>query len=209
MTRVKICGITDPEAAQAAVEAGADAVGFVFAPSRRRVTADQAAAIAWSLPPFVARVGVFVDADRGRILEAVEACGLSAVQLHGDEPPELCAALPVPVIKAVRVSGGQSLQGLERYRVSAFLLDAYDPTRPGGTGRTFDWSLAAGVARVHRIVLSGGLTPANVAAALEQVRPYAVDVSSGVETDGRKDPAKIRAFVEAVRRWDAGGGGRR
>jgi phosphoribosylanthranilate isomerase len=203
VTRVKICGISDVGAARAAADAGADAVGFVFAPSRRQVTVEQAAAIASTLPPFVARVGVFVDASRERILEAVAACGLSAVQLHGAEPPDLCAALPVPVIKAVRVAGARSLQALARYRVSAFLLDAYDPHRPGGTGRTFDWGLAAEAARAHRIVLSGGLTAANVASALQRVRPYGVDVSSGVETDGRKDPDKIRAFVEAVRRWDA------
>ncbi len=208
MTRVKICGIWEPDAARAAAEAGADAVGFVFAPSRRRVTVEQAAALAAILPPFVARVGVFVDETRERILEAVAACGLSAVQLHGDEPPELCRALPVPVIKAVRVADARSLEALGRYRVSAFLLDAYAPGSPGGTGRTFDWDLAAGLGREHRIILSGGLNAANVTDALARVRPYGVDVSSGVETDGRKDPAKIRAFVEAVRRWDAREDGR-
>lgn len=201
MVRVKICGISDVGSALVAADAGADAIGLVFAPSRRRVTVEQAREIASVLPPFVTKVGLFVDEDRERIEEIVGACGLDAVQLHGREPPEFCAALRVPVLKAIRVKDATSLQAMSTYRVAAFLLDSYHPETAGGTGRSFDWTLAAQVSRSARVILSGGLTPENVQEALDQVRPFAVDVSSGVERDGRKDHAKIREFILRVREW--------
>jgi len=202
MVRVKICGISDSATAVVAAEAGADAIGLIFAPSRRRVTAAQAREIAAALPPFVTKVGVFVDEERGRIEELIAACGLGAVQLHGAEPPEFCVGFRVPVVKAIRVKDASSLQQMTAYQVDAFLLDTFDASALGGTGRTFDWTLAIQAARTHRTILSGGMTPVNVVEALTRVVPYGVDVSSGVETDGRKDHAKIRDFIRRVREWD-------
>jgi len=202
MVRVKICGISDSATAVVAAEAGADAIGLIFAPSRRRVTAAQAREIAAALPPFVTKVGVFVDEERGRIEESIAACGLGAVQLHGAEPPEFCAGFRVPVVKAIRVKDASSLEQMTAYHVDAFLLDTFDASALGGTGRTFDWTLAIQAARTHRTILSGGMTPVNVVEALTRVVPYGVDVSSGVETDGRKDHAKIRDFIRRVREWD-------
>ena len=202
MTRVKICGISDVASALVAAEAGADAIGLVFAPSRRRVTASQAREIAAALPPFVTRVGVFVDEERSRIEELIAACGLGAVQLHGAEPSEFCAGFRVPVIKAIRVKDASSLARMGVYQVDAFLLDTFDASALGGTGQTFDWSLAVQAARTHRTILSGGLTPVNVVDALTRVAPHGVDVSSGVETDGRKDHMKIKDFIRRVREWD-------
>ncbi|MDR7554973.1 MAG: phosphoribosylanthranilate isomerase [Armatimonadota bacterium] len=202
MIRVKICGITDAAEAEAAAAAGADAVGFVFAPSRRQIDAVRARQVAAALPPFVTRVGVVVNEPLERLRALVEAVGLDAVQLHGDEPPAYCAAVAtwgVTVIKAVPVVGPLDLEGLRAYRAAAVLLDAHRPGQRGGTGQAFDWRLAAPVARVLRVVLSGGLRPETVADAVRVVRPYAVDVSSGVETDGRKDPRKMAAFVAAAR----------
>ena len=202
MVRVKICGISDSATAVVAAEAGADAIGLIFAPSRRRVTAAQAREIAAALPPFVTKVGVFVDEERGRIEELIAACGLGAVQLHGAEPPEFCVGFRVPVVKAIRVKDASSLEQMTAYQVDAFLLDTFDASALGGTGRTFDWTLAIQAARTHRTILSGGVTPVNVVEALTRVVPYGVDVSSGVETDGRKDHAKIRDFIRRVREWD-------
>ena len=202
MVRVKICGISDPATAVVAAEAGADAIGLIFAPSRRRVTAAQAREIAAALPPFVTKVGVFVDEERGRIEELIAACGLGAVQLHGAEPLEFCVGFRVPVVKAIRVKDASSLEQMTAYQVDAFLLDTFDASALGGTGRTFDWTLAIQAARTHRTILSGGMTPVNVVEALTRVVPYGVDVSSGVETDGRKDHAKIRDFIRRVREWD-------
>lgn len=201
MTRVKICGISDVENALVAAEAGADAIGLVFAPSRRRVTVEQAREIVDALPPFVTKVGLFVDEDPARIEEVADACRLDVVQLHGSESPGFCAALGRTVIKAIRVKDAASLAVMDGYRVAGFLLDSYHPEVAGGTGRTFDWDLAEQVSGRYRVILSGGLTPANVTEAIEKVRPHGVDVSSGVETDGRKDPAKIREFVVRVREW--------
>ncbi len=205
MTRVKICGIRTLEDARAAAEAGADAVGFVFwPPSRRYVDPAEAARIARVLPPFVVRVGVFVNEPPEVVEEVARHVGLDAVQLHGDEPPEVCARLRRRVIKAIRARNINSLREAAAYPVSALLLDTYVPDTYGGTGRTFDWSLAEAARHLDRpLILSGGLTPTNVVEAIRRVRPYGVDVSSGVERDGRKDPEKIRAFIAAVRRADA------
>jgi phosphoribosylanthranilate isomerase len=200
--RVKICGIQDEAAAIAAAEAGADAVGLIFAPSRRQVGLEQARRIAAALPPFIAKVGVVVNEPLERVRELIDGVRLDAVQLHGDEDATYCRAvceLGVTVIKAVQVAGPLEVDRLRSLPVAAVLLDTHRPGLRGGTGATFDWSLAAPLASVMRIVLSGGLSPENVATAVAAVRPYGVDVSSGVETDGRKDPAKMRAFVAAAR----------
>jgi len=204
---VKICGITSPEDARVAIDAGADALGFVFWPmSPRKVTPQRAAAIAAELPPFVLRVGVFVDMARDEMARIADTVGLDLLQLHGDEPPEALANLPRRALKAVRVGKGFESEEATRYvaHAAGLLVDTRLPGEtqlPGGSGVPFDWRLVKGLAeRVPFLVLAGGLGPANVAEAVRIVRPHAVDVSSGVETlPGRKDPAKIRAFVEAAR----------
>jgi phosphoribosylanthranilate isomerase len=200
MTRVKVCGITCAEDAASAVAAGAHALGFVFAAdSPRRVAPDAAARIIAELPPFVATVGVFVDPTRDEVLRAIDQSGVGVAQLHGDEPPELCASLPVPVLKAIRLTGPQALAQLAAYEVQAFLLDA-PSAGYGGSGTTCDWSLAAAVARELSVVLAGGLGPDNVAEAVRIVRPWAVDVASGVESaPGVKDEERMKRFVERAK----------
>lgn len=201
--RVKICGIRRPEDARAAVRAGADALGFNFWPgSRRYLPPAEAGRIVRDLPPFVAAVGVFVNAPREEIVEAVLASGVGVVQLHGDEGPEACLDLPVRVVKAVRVGSPADVAGLAVYRdagVGTFLLDA--PSAGfGGSGSTFDWSLAADARRMGRVILAGGLDPENVAEAIRAARPWGVDVASGVEVaPGVKDAARIGRFVAEAR----------
>jgi len=202
---VKICGITNAEDARLAVDAGADALGFVFwAKSPRSVDTRTARAIAATLPPFVLRVGVFVDATPEEMKRVADEVGLDMVQMHGSEPPEVVARSPRRAIKAIRVGPGFQPHDALRYdgTAAALLLDTrLDGALPGGTGRTFDWSLVRPVREgTSFLVLAGGLTPENVAEAIATVRPDAVDVSSGVESaPGRKDAAKVRAFVDAVR----------
>ncbi len=205
MTRVKICGITSSDDAAVAVDAGAHAVGFVFVPGTpRHVGAEAAERIVAGLPPFVAPIGVFVDQTLDEVLEIAARCRLQAVQLHGDEPEAYSRRIPLPVIKAIRVRNRESLQPIARYPAHAFLLDSYVEGKVGGTGTAAPWDLASDAARRARIILSGGLRPENVEAAIRLVRPYAVDVSSGVEVrPGEKDPQKVREFVAAVRRADS------
>jgi phosphoribosylanthranilate isomerase len=208
-TRVKICGITNPGDAALAVEAGADALGVVLAPSSRRVSIAEAAGALAEVPPFVARVGVFVNADAEFVAEAIERIGLTAVQFHGDETPEACAAACVPVIKAFGVGTEFALASFEPFRgsVAALLLDKQDAAKRGGTGQTFDWQVLTrnGPGGV-RLLLAGGLTPDNVGAAIRAVHPFAVDVSSGVEErPGHKDHLKVHAFMAAVRAADQEG----
>jgi len=205
-TRVKICGITRVEDGLAAVAAGADAIGLVFyPPSPRAVTPAQAEAICAALPPFVAAVGLFVDADSEQIARVLAQVPLTALQFHGNEAPLDCERFNRPFIKALRMRDETDVVAeLERFaRAQALLLDTYKAGTPGGTGESFDWQrIPAAVA--GRIVLAGGLNPDNVAAAVQQVRPYAVDVSGGVESaPGIKDHARVRAFIDAVRRADA------
>jgi len=197
MVRVKICGITTVEDALHAAASGADALGFVFFDkSPRCVTPAAAREIITELPPFITAVGLFVNEAPERIGQIVESCGLDLIQLHGDEPPEACLFPPRRVIKALRVRDAASLAGHEAYQVSALLLDAWVAGTYGGTGHTFSWEQAAKVAGERPVVLAGGLTPENVAQAVREVHPWAVDVSSGVEsTPGRKDPAKVAAFI--------------
>jgi phosphoribosylanthranilate isomerase len=202
--QVKICGITSPGDALLAADAGADAVGLVFWPgSPRRVDAAAARAIGAALPPFVLRVGVFVDAPRAELARAADEAGLDVLQLHGAETPADCAALPRRCLKALRVGPGFRPQQAEAFggAASGILLDTQAHEAPGGTGRRFDWQVAREVrARVPFLVLAGGLTPDNVGDAVRAVLPDAVDVSSGVESaPGRKDPDRVRAFVAAVR----------
>lgn len=202
MIRVKICGIRTAAEAVSAADAGANAIGLIFAPGRRQIDAAQARQIARALPPFVTKVGVVVNEPLDRLRALIDHVRLDAVQLHGDETPEDCAAVRnhgVTVIKAISVSGPLDLVALQALPVDAVLLDTHRPGVRGGTGETFDWALAAPAARLVRVILSGGLTPQNVADGVRSVHPYAVDVSSGVEADGRKDPEKIRAFVTRAR----------
>ena len=201
MTRIKICGITNPEDALAAVKAGADALGFVFyGESPRYISPENAGPIIATLPPFVTAVGLFVNEEPARINKITEQCGIDLVQLHGEESPEECNRINRRVIKAFRVKDFDSLDRMPDYKVSACLLDAWSPAAHGGTGRTFNWEIAAHAALSHRIILAGGLTPDNVASAIRAVRPYAVDVSSGVETaPGKKDHEKLTQFIQIAR----------
>jgi len=202
MVKVKICGITSLEDALTAVEAGADALGFVFySASPRQILPDQAAEIIRHLPPFVQTVGLFVNEEPATVHATADRCGLDIVQLHGEETPAYCSSIRRRVIKAFRVKDFTSLDELLRYHVAGYLLDAWSPAARGGTGQTFNWEIAAEAVRRGRpIVLAGGLTPENVAESIRQVRPYGVDVSSGVESaPGRKDAAKIRCFTELAK----------
>lgn len=192
---VKICGISDISTAIAAVETGADALGFVFAASPRRVAPEDARNIIEKLPPFVSKVGVFVNASPDEVSEIATFCGLTAVQLSGDEPPDYQVSIALPVIRALRVDNGISIPKLVDYRADAFLFDTYREGSYGGTGRTFDWNILKDIYIPKLIILAGGLSAANVCDAIRIVRPYAVDVSGGVETDGHKDIQKIKEFV--------------
>ena len=197
--KIKICGITNEADATAAVRAGADALGFIFyTGSPRYVEPVRVAEIVAGLPPFVVPVGVFVNAAVDEVGEICETTGIQVAQLHGDESPGYCNRLDRPLIKAFRVRDESWKSDAAAYDVAAVLLDTFAEDRYGGTGLTFDWRLVEG--SPHRVILSGGLNPHNVAEAVRRVRPYAVDTGSGVEQEpGRKDHGKIRAFVEAAR----------
>jgi phosphoribosylanthranilate isomerase len=201
-TRVKICGITNPADALAAVAAGADVLGLNFYErSPRHVSMKTAAEIANQLPPFVMRAGVFVNADEDLVTRAIGECGLSLLQFHGDETPEFCAQFGLMSMKAFRIRDAESLKELPRFQTDAYLLDAFSPEVRGGTGEKFNWELAVEAQKFGKpVFLAGGLTPENVADAVRKVRPFGVDVASGVESSpGKKDAAKIRAFIAAVR----------
>ncbi len=202
MTAIKICGITREQDALAAAHCGANAVGFVFyAKSPRAVTPARAAALMRVLPPFVTSVALFVDADVAAVKHTIAIARADLLQFHGDESPAYCRQFGVPYLKALRVRPGVDLLQYARdyHDAKALLLDAYVEGTPGGTGATFDWALIPKNLPLP-VVLSGGLTPENVTAAIEAVRPWAVDVSSGVESArGIKDAAKIAAFVTGVR----------
>ena len=214
MTRVKICGIRDKNHALAAVEAGADFIGLVFAPSKRQVTPTQACEIASAVKKSsdaTKVVGVFVNAPASQVNEIADFCALDCVQLSGDESWEYCREVVEPVIKAIRIdqqspaelcaelSTGGKLLPSQRFIA---LLDSQVEGKYGGTGKSFNWNLAQQVAKRFPVIIAGGLDPKNVARLIETVRPWGVDVSSGVETGGVKDIAKIKAFIEAVRKAD-------
>lgn len=204
MIKVKICGITNPQDARAAVEAGADALGFVFyRKSPRFAQPDVVKAIVAALPPLVLPVGVFVNEEAATVREIMDQCGLALAQLHGEETASYCEALGRPVLRALRLRGPGDLLALAEYKgraqVRGFLVDAYSEEY-GGTGQVADWGLASEAAKSAKILLAGGLTPDNVREAVQRVRPYGVDVSSGVEASpGKKDHAKVRAFVQSAR----------
>lgn len=201
MTRTKICGITRMTDAKAAIEAGADAIGLVFyAPSPRAVPIARAAEIARSVPPFVSVVGLFVNPDIDWVRKVLREVPLDHLQFHGDEDAEFCGTFNTPWLKAIRVSGMEDVvKGFDRYRrARGLLVDAYHPDRYGGTGQVFDWALIP-EQRPMPLVLAGGLTSGNVAEAIRQVKPWAVDVSGGVEVaKGIKDAERIQAFIKEV-----------
>jgi len=214
VTHIKICGIGDAAHALAAVEAGIDFIGMVFAPSRRQVTptkAYQIASIVKRSSNTVGIVGVFVNMPATEVNKIADFCGLDWVQLSGDEPWEYCREIAKPIIKAVRIgqqsseeisaelTTGAKLLSTQRFTT---LLDSQVEGKYGGTGLTFNWKLAQQVAKIFSVIIAGGLNPENVAQAIEIVVPWGVDVSSGVEVEGVKDVAKIKAFIEAVRRAD-------
>jgi phosphoribosylanthranilate isomerase len=199
--KIKICGITNIEDAIAAIEYGADALGFVFHHrSPRVVTPETAKTIISRIPPFITTVGVFVNEDRTKVEKIARETGLDIIQLHGSEPPESCH-MSKKVIKAIRVKELTDLEPLKRYQVSAFLLDTYSPHAIGGTGLIFNWDIAVEARKFGPIILAGGLTPDNVEEAVRWVQPYGIDVSSGVEGDrkGRKDRNKLKLFIETAR----------
>lgn len=218
MVKVKICGITNAEDARDAVALGADALGFIFADSPRRITETAARVIIKSLPPFISSVGLFVNESIERVKDVCEFCGIYTVQLHGEEPPEYLYGLAgYKIIKAFRVVEQASsllkehrqdacatnrgvLDILKEYSVDAFLLDGYTQGKMGGTGTSFPWEIAKEAKRFGQIIIAGGLTPENIADAIIAAHPYAVDVSSGVETrPGKKDKDLMKRFIAVVK----------
>ena len=199
--RIKICGITNEEDALIAAKLGADAIGFIFAPSPRQIAPERAKEIVGILPPLVQTVGVFVDEEPEKVARAASFCHLDVLQFHGRESPAYCRRFDSRVIKGVRMRSREDLDAFAEYSevVDGFLLDTYVPNQHGGTGQTFDWSLALEAKKYGRVILAGGLNPENVAAAIERVKPYAVDASSGLEKKpGIKDHGKMARFMENV-----------
>jgi phosphoribosylanthranilate isomerase len=201
MVKVKICGITTLEDALHAGRAGADALGFVFyEASPRFISPAQAASIITALPPFIQSVGLFVNSEVEYVNATADFCRLDIVQLHGDEPPDYCEMIRRRVIKAFRIRDINSLDPIKNYMVAGILLDAFSPKAYGGTGLSFNWEIARRAKDFGPVILAGGLTPDNIREAVETVAPYAVDVSSGVETaPGKKDPEKVSEFIRRAR----------
>ena len=195
--KVKVCGMTSLKDALVAVEGGADAVGFIFyKKSPRSVTMKTVRGIVLELPPFVDTVGVFVDETAEQINKIADYCNLDIIQLHGDESPTFCKKIRRKVIKAFRIKDMQSVKKLSSFQVSGFLLDTFSENLHGGTGKVFDWNLALPAKKFGPVIMAGGLTPNNVQQAVRQIRPYGVDVCSGVESEpGIKDHKKVRAFL--------------
>ena len=203
MVKIKICGITNIEDAEAAAGFGADMLGFIFAPSPRKIEPEKARDIIHNIPPFVKTVGVFVNEDPAMIKQIMSFCGLDIVQLHGDESPDICQGLMPRSVKSFRLKDESSLQDISSYcgKARAFLFDTYAENARGGTGKTFDWNLAIKGKKLGvPIILAGGLNPSNIKEAIAAVKPEAVDICSGVEKyPGKKDPAAIKELMEAVR----------
>ncbi len=203
-TWVKICGMTNVEDALEAASLGVDALGFIFAPSPRRIDPSAAREIIRRLPPEVLKVGVFVNEALEEVRRLVDYCGLHMLQFHGQESPDYCRELPMPVIKAVRVRSRESLREMGRYAFASILLDAWDPLKAGGTGEPFCWQWVVEACSERNFILSGGLNPENVYRAIRLVRPSGVDVCSGVErTPGKKEKAKMQEFIKEVQKADA------
>jgi phosphoribosylanthranilate isomerase len=203
-TWVKICGMTNLEDALEAASLGAHALGFIFAPSPRRVEPGAAREIIRRLPPSVLKVGVFVDESLPEVRRLADYCGLSMVQFHGQETPAYCRQMPLPVIKAVRIKNMESLQEMEQYPFASILLDTWSPHKSGGTGEPFSWELALEAGKKGNFILSGGLNPNNVYRAIRELRPRGVDVCSGVEMKpGKKESAKMHEFIKEVQKADA------
>lgn len=198
--KVKICGIKDLETAHLSIGAGADALGFVFARSTRRITPKEAKAIIKELPASVEKVGVFVNEERKVIEEIASYCGLTMIQLHGEENPEVYQSSKLPLIKAVGIGNAEDVQRSESYQVPYILVDSPKGRYQGGNGEAINWHLLQSISLMDKqLILAGGLDAGNVAEAIKIVRPYMVDVSSGVEADGKKDPQKIKQFIAAAK----------
>ena len=200
MTKVKICGLKEKEHVKAAVEAGADAIGFVFAASKREVSIEQARELAKEVPPGVLKIGVFVNPTMQEIETAVREVPLDFVQYHGNETPEFIQSNSLPSIKALSVRSEEDIDVAKQFNTDFYLFDAPGTDYQGGSGLTFNWQLMQGHSiPQEKIILAGGLNPTNVEDAIKRVNPYMVDVSSGVEVEGRKDSELIRAFIRAVK----------
>jgi phosphoribosylanthranilate isomerase len=198
--KVKICGIKDIKTAQFAVESGADAIGFVFAESKRKISVDEAKRITAILPKQTLKIGVFVNETKEVLERTFEEVGLTHLQLHGDESPEFCKSIRYPVIKAIRVMSEEDLKNIQQYECDYILFDSPHGKYRGGNGTTFDWNLLHDRdIQNEKLILAGGLTIENVTDALKLVIPVMVDVSSGVETDGIKDFSKIKQFIQKVK----------
>lgn len=203
---MKICGLMNREAILTAVDAGTDLIGFVFARSKRRITKEEAADLAKYIPPNVKKVGVFVNEEMEVIQEIAREAGLDYVQLHGDESPDFCREIGLPVIKAFHVASPEDLDKVARYDCDYYLLDSPAGKYRGGNGEKFDWTIVKERDFLNKkILLAGGLHADNVAAAIDEVNPAGVDVSSGVETDGVKDLDKIREFILAAKKGETNG----
>ena len=205
--RVKICGIRSADEAEAALGAGVHALGFIFADSPRKISPGDARDIIKGLPPFVGNVGVFVNEKVERVKEIAEISGLDTLQFHGDESPEYCSRFPdYKVIKALTVGNSVLLNCCVSYDVDALLLDTYYPDKKGGGGRTFNWEAVVSAKEKQwlqrPIILAGGLNPENICKALDTVRPFGIDVSSGVESGGKKSAVRIRQFMSRIHNWN-------
>lgn len=200
MTKVKICGLMEKEHVEVAVQAGADAIGFVFAPSKRKITIDKARELAKGIPPEVWKIGVFVNATKEELLTAFQEVPLDFIQYHGQETPEFVRTNNVPSIKALSVHNEADVLQAKQYDTDFYLFDAPGTDYQGGSGEVFDWKLMEGNdIPTEKIILAGGLNPNNVKVAIEQIKPFMVDVSSGVERNGTKDIKLIQAFIRAVK----------
>lgn len=200
-TLVKICGIRDIETAKAVADFGADAIGFVFAESKRKISKEEARKIISELPKEILKIGVFVDETKENLLDIYEYCGLDLVQLHGEEDPKFCMELGIPYIKAFSVGDFNDIRDAEKFNAYGYLFDAPRGKYIGGNGVTFDWKVLEGLSPkvTKKLILAGGLNNSNVKEAIENVKPYMVDVSSGVETDGVKDIKKIQEFIKKAK----------
>ncbi|GJQ60020.1 MAG: phosphoribosylanthranilate isomerase [Candidatus Scalindua sp. AMX11] len=201
MTRIKICGITNVEDATIAIDYGTDAIGFVFAESKRKVSKEKVRDIVHKLPPFVTLVGLFVNETAKNIEDICKYCGLNTIQLHGNEPPDFLRDLKqFKIIKAFRIKNEEDIGQVQNYQADALLLDGYAENQRGGTGTTFDWKIVGKAKTSIPIIIAGGLTHINVSEAIHISKPYGVDVSSGVEMrPGKKDKHLIRKFIDTVK----------